>query len=164
MYGGWFNWASTATLQNWGDNARSIPYPILPDAKQTAVFVQPAQMICVSINSNHVEEAVRFLDFFFNDPDAAIALKDVRAIPPVAKNRDLLSDMGLLSSVVVDGVNLAVANIGQPQNMNTDNQEVTALYDTAFERMIFGQVTPSEAADEFIAQLEILVARMKAES
>jgi oligogalacturonide transport system substrate-binding protein len=62
MFGGWFNWASSANLQDWGDNAVALPYPKLADAKQSSYIVRPAQVFSIANNSQYIDEAVDFID------------------------------------------------------------------------------------------------------
>ena len=163
-FGGWFNWASTAILQEWGDYAAALPYPIMPNAQQSAIIVRPAQVMSVSINTDYSETAVQFLDFFFNNEDAAILLTDTRAIPPVASNRDLLSEMGLINQIVVDSVNFAIDNIGLAENELSTRAEIAAVFDVVFQRMVLGQITPEEAVEETFTLLENVLEDFRAEA
>lgn len=161
-FGGWFNWASTAILQDWGEHAVALPYPILDNARQSSYIVRPAQVVCVSLNSDSIEAAVQFLNFFFNDEEAAIVLTDTRAIPPVARNRDLLGEMGLINQIVVDSVNLAIANVGRAENALSMAAEVGAAFDVVFERLVFGMITPEQAVEETFSLLELAVEDLEA--
>lgn len=161
-FGGWFNWASTATLQDWGEYAVALPYPVMENARQTANFVRPAQMLTIPLTSDNIEAAVSFMDFFFNDPDAAMLLTDTRAIPPVTSNRDLLSEMGLISQIVVDSVNLALANVGPIENDASNNSQIEGIFESVFERLVFRQISPEDAVEETFMLMEDVLSSLRA--
>ena len=67
----------------------------------------------VNKNSEHVEEAVKFMDYFYNDAQAQETLKDVRSVPPTKTARALCAEKGLLNATVVEAVDLAAGLNGR---------------------------------------------------
>lgn len=162
QYGGWFNWASTANLQTWGDDAVALPYPILADAKQSGYIVRPASLFAVAKSTKAPEAAVKFLDYLYNDEEAIETLKDCRSVPATEKARALLSDKGLVNKVVVDSVNLAMANVGEPESALSGQAEVTGVFTNVFEKLIYKQYDVNAAVDETFVLLEDVLANLKA--
>ena len=162
QFGGWFNWASTATLNNWGEDAVALPYPILPNAKQSGYIVRPSQVLAIAKNSKNAEEAVKFLDFMFNNEEAVLLLKDCRSVPPVDRSRDLLNEKGLINKVVVDSVNLALKNIGNKETVLSGNTEISGVFDTVFEKLIYKQYDVAAAVDETFVLMQDVLDSLKA--
>lgn len=162
MYGGWLNWASSANLQNWGDNAVALPYPKLADGKDSGYIVRPSQLLGISNNSKYIEQTVDFLDYMLNDEEAVTTLGDCRSIPAVENSRKLLSEKGLVSQVVVDSVDLAVADAGTPESALSTQSEITGVLDTVFEKLIYKQYDANAAADEAFVLWEDVLASLKA--
>ena len=55
-----------------------VNMPVQTDASKQlndGYGLEPPQLMCSDKNSEHVEEAVDFLDYFFNNEDAAVILK-----------------------------------------------------------------------------------------
>ena len=134
--------------------------PMEPDSKDTGLIVQPSQLIAVSKKSKHIDEAVKFVNYFFNDIDAGKVLKDVRSIPPVQEVRDACGEAGLLDQLVVDGVNYGLKNSGIADNGPSTNAEVEKIFTDAIEKIGYGK-SPDRVADETIKQLNNHLASLK---
>lgn len=134
--------------------------PMEPDCKDTGLIVQPSQLIAVSKKSKHIDEAVKFVNYFFNDIDAGKVLKDVRSIPPVQKVRDACGEAGLLDQLVVDGVNYGLENSGMADNGPSTNAEVEKIFTDAIEEIGYGK-SPDRVGDETIKQLNNHLASLK---
>ena len=137
--GCWLNWSSTADQQQWEDNAVSLPYPRIEGAENSGVLIRPAQVLVVSSNCEHPREAMKFLDFMFNQEAGILALKDCRSIPPTEKGRQILEENGLISSQASQAVALAVEDPGMPELVVPNTTEVTDTFDAVIEKMIYGQ-------------------------
>ena len=97
-----------------------------------------------------MEEAVDFLNYFYNNTEAQETLKDVRSIPPTSTARQLCADKGLLNQTVVDAVDLAAGLNGKSDKGYTTSAEVYAIQEDMIESIAYGQSTPEEAADNAI--------------
>lgn len=162
--GCWLNWSSTSDQQQWGDNAVSLPYPRIEGAENSGVLIRPAQVLVVSSNCEHPREAMKFLDFMFNQEAGILALKDCRSIPPTEKGRQILEENGLISSQASQAVELAMADPGMPELMVPNTTEVTDTFDAVIEKMIYGQYeSPGAAAEEAYKLMSDMLATVKAD-
>ena len=127
-----------------------VQMPLAEDRVNDGFFADTPQYMTVNKNSEHVEEAIKFLDYFYNNSDAQLTLKDVRSIPPTTTARDLCEEEGLLNSRVVEAVNLAANLNGKSDKGYTTSAEVYAIQEDMVESIAYGQSTPEEAADNAI--------------
>lgn len=127
-----------------------VQMPMAKDRINDGFFADTPQYMTVNKNSEHVEEAVDFLNYFYNSAKAQETLKDVRSIPPTSTARQLCADKGLLNQTVVDAVDLAAGLNGRSDKGYTTSAEVYAIQEDMIESIAYGQSTPEEAADNAI--------------
>ena len=127
-----------------------VQMPMAKDRINDGFFADTPQYMTVNKNSEHVEEAVDFLNYFYNSAEAQETLKDVRSIPPTSTARQLCADKGLLNQTVVDAVDLAAGLNGRSDKGYTTSAEVYAIQEDMIESIAYGQSTPEEAADNAI--------------
>lgn len=160
-FGGALVWSSTANVQTWGDNAQIIPYPQMENAKQSGYIVRPSQILSVSNGSDHVEEALSFVDFFFNNNDAILALRDTRSIPATSHARALLEEEGLADKISIQAVNVSLEDPGLPESALSTNSEVLAPLEQAIEKMMYDQITVEQAVEEVFVLTEDVLSNLK---
>lgn len=122
--------------------------------KNEGYYANPPQLMCVNKSSEHIEEAVMFLDYFFNNEEAAAILKDLRSVPPTESARQICEEKGLISSLVTTAVNLGLEKNGINEMGLTTDSEVEAVIKTMIESVSFGESTPEEACESGIDMLE----------
>ncbi len=127
-----------------------VQMPLSADRVNDGFFADTPQYMTVNKNSKHAEEAVRFLDYFYNNPEAQATLKDVRSVPPTSTARNLCADKKLLNPVVVSAVDLAAGLNGKSDKGYTTSAEVYAIQEDMIESVAYGQSTPEDAADNAI--------------
>ena len=127
-----------------------VQMPMAENRVNDGFFADTPQYMTVNKNSEHVEEAVDFLNYFYNNAEAQETLKDVRSIPPTSTARQLCADKGLLNQTVVDAVDLAAGLNGKSDKGYTTSAEVYAIQEDMIESIAYGQSTPEEAADNAI--------------
>lgn len=143
------------------DTATVMLTPIREDAKDSGIVVKPSQLMCVNKNSKYAEEAVKFLDFFFNSDDAAHILKGVRGVPATEMGRRICTENDYLDPLSVKTVNMALEKAGMPVNALTNNSEIMAIQYAAIDKLAFGEGTVEEIADESIRQFENALKTLK---
>ena len=157
-----------STIMMWSahflDVADVTNIPIRQDAKNTGVMVRPAQLLAVNKNSKHVDECVKFLDFFFNDPRAIRILKDSRSVQPTENARALCLEENLTNPLVVKAAEIAQDKAGIVYNDLSNNQEFIDIFTTFIEGVALGRYTPEEGADEMIAVYTQKLAEYKAQN
>lgn len=159
--GGWMMWSSTADQQQWGDNAKTLRYPVMEGAVESAITVRPSQLISVSSNSAHPKEAVMFLDFMFNQDEGILALKDTRSVPANDYARNLLEENGLIYGPTSLAVSYAMENPGHVDEDVPNTSEVSDAFDMILEKLIYGQYSDAtkaaqDAYDTMSSMLEII--------
>jgi len=127
------------------------PLPRLAPGGESGMGLTSSQMFSISSASNHPEAAARFINFFQNDEAANSILLGERGVPIMSHIRDLLegyADENLTK--VYDFVGLAGqldTGLGNPLE-SPNNAEIRDQFEFLLEQVIFGQITPEEAAQQ----------------
>ncbi len=130
----------------------SLPV-IAKEAKDSGVLVRPSQLFAISNKSKHQEEAVKFLNWFMNDPDAAAILGDVRSVPPVKSAQAAAVAAGKIDPAITNAVELGLSHAGIVDNSIANNSEVQKVLEDIIQKVSYGKSTPEQAADELISSL-----------
>ena len=130
---------------------------VMDNPVNNGVAVTPTNFLGIYQNSKHVDEAAKFLDWFYNDEEAIMILGDVRGMPPTEKGRDLLVSNNKISKQIVDSVNYALEWVGVPDNSPTLIAEVNSRLSDYIHEVGFGRSTPEQAADGLISELESIL-------
>jgi len=149
----------TGSYYDWKDTAVVMPWPEFPNAKENGIMLRPAQLIGIASSSKHAEVAADFLNYFFNNKEAALALKDVRSIPATNMARDVCQQANLLDPVNVKTVNMALEIGTKNQNLSVPNELVQILKD-ATGKIAYGQGTVAQITDTTIRLLNETLARL----
>jgi oligogalacturonide transport system substrate-binding protein len=116
--------------------------------------------MAVNAASANRAEAAKFLNFFFNDPEALEALGSSRGVPPTELGRKLLTSKGLLDQQVSAGTDWSLSKMGKPQSVWQINSEVAQVLDDLIEKFGFGKLTPAQAAKELMDSLKSKLATL----
>lgn len=158
-------WTSTVYPYTDGIDAEFAPfiYPVHEDALDTSLVVKPPQLIAVSNTSQHVDEAVKFLDFFFNDLDAAQILKDVRSVPAVKEAADLIAELDLVDPLVKGGLDYGLENMGLNENGPSTNGEIIQVLENAVEIVSYPDADIEKVVDDSLYLIEDILNSLKAQ-
>lgn len=149
-----FTLSSTISkFKSFTPNVDVSSFPVHPDAKTSAILVNPSNPLAINKNSKHPEEAAKFASWLLTSADAALILKDVYSIPAVEENSKLLTEQQLIDPTVAKAVTIALENAGKPVNSLSNNQELNQLAQDMLERVGFKNITPADAAEELMARL-----------
>jgi oligogalacturonide transport system substrate-binding protein len=165
----WIN-GNLALMHSWVSNqdrsGAGVPgltvksLPLMPNAKDSGIHVRPSQILTINKNSKNTAAAAKFVDFFFNDPEAAEILGIQRGIPPTSTARELLAAKNLIAPMVEEGTTIALEHMGKPQTVWEMNSEIVDIMEDCIGKMAFGQLSPDLAAkdmrDRIIAKLASL--------
>ena len=138
----------------------AVKMPLAEDRVNDGYFVDTPQYMTVYSKSKNVEEAVKFLNYFYNDPEAQEILRDVRSVPPTAAAREVCAELGILDPVIMQAVSYAESMNGTPDKGLSTSPEVIQIQQDAIESIAYGTATPEEAADRMITLLEDYVSRV----
>ncbi len=140
--------------------------PDQDDATASCTYLKPSMFWCVSEQSAKKDAAVKFLNFFTNDPDCFDIIGVDRAIPVSGKMREhiapSLSEVGKEVSDIVD-------YFSEPGNasplMNADpvvHREIAELLDQYTEQVRYEMISDLDAAAaQFLAEANDILASAK---
>lgn len=114
------------------------------------------QIIAVTSTCKHPEEAMLFLDYFFNDEDSMSTLACTRSVPPTEKAREICEENGTLNSLVKDASDLALSYTGILPDKYASSQEGKQILIDLIELVGYGEYTPEQAASDAVTQLQRL--------
>ena len=119
--------------------------------------VTPVNLFGIYDKSRNVNEAAKFLNWFFNDEEAIRILGDVRGVPSVDKARQILVKEGKIKPQIAKAVDLALKWAGEPDNSASLNTEVTNRLLDFIHEVGYKRMTPAAAADALSKELLLIV-------
>ena len=128
--------------------------PVLEGAKDTGINCKPSMVLAVNKSSANVEECLKFANWMLTDEEAIKILGDCRGVPATAEARALLEENDLLNPDLKIGIEIASANAGTAQNGYHDNSEITSISTEILSRVLYKDLTPEDAAKEFLKTIE----------
>ena len=135
--------------------------PVLEDAKNTGLIITPSQLLCISSTSQNKEEAAKFLNYFFNSPEAGLILGDVRSVPPVASIQQLCEENGLIDAEIIKATQYAQENQGLYRNALSGNSEIVKVLNDAVEKVAYDSSAIESAAAEAVDMIDYILAEMQ---
>ncbi|APO42723.1 sugar ABC transporter substrate-binding protein [Paenibacillus xylanexedens] len=148
-----FSWGYSnqfiSTAQRYGKPLTISPMP--GPNSQDGLFLKPGMFFSMAGNSRHKEEAAKFISFFVNDLDANLLLKGERGVPvssSVKERMKLVVEPELAQ--VFDYIDWVADNSTQMDPPDpVGAPEVTAVLRELYDLLLFGKITPEQAAVEF---------------
>ncbi len=128
--------------------------PILEGATDTGINCKPSMVLAINKNSANVDECLKFANWMMTDEEAIKILGDCRGVPATEEARSLLEANDLLNPDLKTGIEIASANAGTAQNGYHDNSEITSISTEILSRVLYKELTPDEAAQEFLKTIE----------
>ena len=159
MATGW-SWTSSMEKAIGNRTVTTTTLPVMDDAVQTGVLMRPSQIFVVPKSTAYPEEAMKLLDYIFNDPEAVTVLGTCRSVPPASNARKVLSDAGLITELVETTTNNGIAQAGWPQSTWQSNSQVIQVMQDVIDEFGYGRLTPEEAADRMIDGLTAVLAKL----
>lgn len=137
--------------------------PRIADAKRPGTFLKPSMFFSVARSSKNKDEAVKFVDFFLNDIEANKALLAERGIPIVPEVRNTLKEMvSPVNKQIFEFIDLAGQYSSPIDPADPPGAgEVLKLFRTIDQEVLYGAISPENAAAKFIRQADEILARNK---
>ncbi|PRX28288.1 carbohydrate ABC transporter substrate-binding protein (CUT1 family) [Orenia metallireducens] len=136
-------------------------YPTAKDQTQEGRFLKPAMLLTVSSNTEHPEEVMKFLNFWFHNVEAGKILGTDRGTPVESKVKSAVKmDAGKYDQMVFGFIDKAAANAGSvlpPQP--PAYQEVVKAYEEVYWKVIYKQISPQEGAKLFRKEANSILGR-----
>lgn len=139
-----------------GENSNFVAIQVpQPEGRLNDGFLTaPPQVMATSKSSKNPEVAAAFWDYFFNSEEAILTLKDLRSVPAMERNRELLNQNQLVTQVVTDALNYASQLNGISEHGFTTGSEIAQIIVDMVESIAYGGATPEEVADESIELID----------
>ena len=109
-----------------------------------------------SAKTEHPAEVATFLDFLANSEEAADLLLAERGVPANEKIREYITPkLDEVNQTVVDFLDDLAPEVGDaPPATPPGGGAIEAIIDQHTQKVLFGEMTPEEAAASFIAELQ----------
>jgi multiple sugar transport system substrate-binding protein len=126
--------------------------------------VTSSQMFSIWKGSAQKEAAARFISYFVNDAQANLILQGERGVPIMKPVRDALSaSITPETKAVYDYMDQIGKEAGMQLTLNSPVQaEIKELYKNLSEEVIFGKISPQEAAVRLRTETETVLERARA--
>ena len=162
--GGFTDWASKITTwkNSIKDEIVTLKAPVVKDGKANDILFRPAQLLSANNASANKEEAVRFINWFLNDKEAAATLKDVRSVPTSKISMQTLVDANAVDKDVVAAIKRTLSNPAPAAPFIYGDAEIGSILMDSFQKVIFNKQTPEQAADEVIKRTQAKLDALKA--
>lgn len=134
---------------------------ILKDGASQGYFTDCPSYMCVSAKSKHVKEAVDFLNYFYNDKDAAKVLGVTRSVPPTKTAQDICQKNKLVDDLTKTSVDVSMSYNGKSDSGYTTSSEVESILEDAVSSIAYGKNTPASEAQKTMNLLKNYLANQK---
>jgi multiple sugar transport system substrate-binding protein len=124
--------------------------------ESNALWVAPSQFYTINKNSQNVEEAVRFINFLVNDPDAALILGNNRGASASATAR-AAGATSEADQKVLDYLETAAPHTSPDTPRVPNDTELNSTLYLIYQQVAFGQLTPEEGGQEIYDLLTRLI-------
>ena len=108
----------------------------------------------VSARSENVKVATHFANWLMSDPEAALLLGTQRSVPNNSQAFQALVDGGAIDSEISDMLAWAEEAPAAPVPLIEFNSEVGDIAKDICEQVVYGQLTPEQAADMFLTDVQ----------
>lgn len=158
------DWASNYAryMNKDSEYALLLPPTLKSGAKSGASTMRPSQELCVNNRSANVAEAVKFTNWFLNDPAAARILGDVRSVPASTVSRAAAVEAGKVNPLTANALTAATASRKVPDAPIGLNTQLIEIQNDVAMKVEFLTLTPDKAADEMIKRMTTKLASLKA--
>jgi oligogalacturonide transport system substrate-binding protein len=125
------------------------------------IQTKPSMLLCISNRSTHIAEAAEFANWLLNDDEATKILGAQRSVPTNQKAFDLLSRLNVIDPEVAAMVTFTLAAPASPPPLALYNSEIGSIFADISEQVVFGRLSPGDAADKFIADMQTRLNALK---
>ncbi|MBV2365584.1 ABC transporter substrate-binding protein [Streptomonospora nanhaiensis] len=145
-----------AMAETAGRDLELLRFPGEAESEQAGTFFKPAMFYSISAETEHPEEAALFVDYLLNDREAAELILADRGLPANTEVReqirDQLPEADQLGADFLDEIEPDVAGAVPPPPIGAG--EVVDITKRINEDLMFGEISPEEAAEQWISEVE----------
>lgn len=110
--------------------------------------MQSSQLLCINKDSQYMDAAVKFVNWWYHNEEAILTLKDVRGINPTAPGREILAEHQLLDQRMVDALTEVQTIAGPNISKYRENSQIVEMRGELIQKVALGMLTPGEAGQE----------------
>ena len=163
----WSRYQNSNELQAYRDSTGKdismVMIPNMDDATASATYLKPAMFWCVGADSEVKDAAIRFINFFANNPECYDIVGIERAVPISSEMREYVApSLDEVSQEVVDFIDFASQPDMASPIMAPDpavSSEVEELLDQYSEQVRYGQITDlAGTAQQFMDEANQILA------
>lgn len=151
----WTNQLGGITASS-GRDIELLRYPGETSEERTGMYFKPAMFYSVSSGTDHPEEAARFVDFLLNDEEAAELILADRGLPANVDVRDhvldSLPEADARSAAFLSEIEETIVDGNPPPPIGAG--QVVDITARVTDDLAFGELTPAEAAELFMSEVE----------
>ena len=126
-------------------------------------WLNPTMFWSVSHWTDYPEATGRLLNFLVNSPDAARILVANRGVPFNLEMADIAKEY-ITDTVPVDIVERIAENAGRPITLPNGSAEEIATTDRLNQAVLFGQMTPQQAAQQWLTDMQANIDEARAQA
>ncbi|WP_243074093.1 ABC transporter substrate-binding protein [Microbacterium sp. SS28] len=155
-FGPWWSNQVAALRDASGENLEPLMVPTPDEGEGKAAYYKPSMFWSASAETEHPGEVALFLDFLANSEDAADLLLAERGVPANEKIREYITPkLDATNQEVVDFLDAIAPRVGDaPPATPPGGGAIETIIDQHTQRVLFGELTPEDAAASFIAELQ----------
>lgn len=132
------------------------------EAENTGIVMRPTNMLAVNAKSANVEEALKFVNYFFNNTDAIDTLGLVRSVPSTEIALARMTEQDKLPEDTKAVADWAASHKGGAgQNIISTNTTLETIENDILSALYYGDYTVDEAAAEFVKLMGERVEELK---
>ncbi|WP_416904415.1 ABC transporter substrate-binding protein [Micromonospora echinospora] len=148
----WWNTQLTSLAKASGKNLKLLRLP--GEAQTAGAYYKPSMFWSISSRSKHPAEAALFVDFLANSQQAADILLTDRGVPANTKIRTAITPK-LTTTDKAAAEFLDSVKVSKPPRVTPNGASgIEGILKRYTEEVLFGRMTPQQAAEKFIAELQ----------
>jgi multiple sugar transport system substrate-binding protein len=155
-FGPWWSNQVQALRDASGQDLVALRVPAIEDAPEGWAYYKPSMFWSSSAKTEHPAEVATFLDFLANSEEAADLLLAERGVPANETIREYITPkLDEVNQTVVGFLDDLAPEVGDaPPATPPGGGAIEAIIDQHTQKVLFGEMTPEEAATSFIAELQ----------
>lgn len=155
-FGPWWSNQVQALRDASGQDLVVLRVPTTDDAAEGSAYYKPSMFWSASAKTEHPAEVALFLDFLTNSEDAADLLLAERGVPANETIREYITPkLDEVNQTVVEFLDDLAPVVGEaPPATPPGGGAIETIIDQHTQRVLFGELTPEDAAASFIAELQ----------
>ncbi|NDL59449.1 ABC transporter substrate-binding protein [Phytoactinopolyspora mesophila] len=154
VFATWWNTQLSSLTAASGSELQLLKLPGEADATAPGAYYKPSMYWSISARTDHPNEAALFVDFLANSEEAGGVLLTDRGVPANENVRSAiageLTDTDTAALQYIDEITVGET----PRVTPNGGSGIEAILGRYTEQVLFGQITPEDAAESFIQELQ----------